>query len=174
MLSGFVYVNASFPFDLLKIKMMAKLGQPNLSYRTEMAIIYQREGLYGFTRGYSAQCIRDVGTFCNFGIFDFLKRELGVDKSDCCGVVAKKFLAGGLSAVCSFTMFFPFDTCKTKLQSTEGERLHCFQIMSKLVRENGVSSLYRGVHLQMVKAFFTGALTLNSLDAIRQQLKKAS
>ena len=78
MISGAVYCNVSFPFDLAKIRMMAKIGEPNLSYRRELGAFYRKEGLYGFTRGYNAMLIRDCGTWMNFGIFDFLKRKLGV------------------------------------------------------------------------------------------------
>jgi len=43
----------SFPFDFLKILMQAKIGKKDLTYGSEIREIYKREGLYGFTRGYS-------------------------------------------------------------------------------------------------------------------------
>lgn len=81
MVAGFVVLNVSFPFDYLKIIMQAKIGQ-EVTYWGEIKGIYQREGLYGFTRGYSGQMLRDVPGFAiYFGFFEAIKKKMGV--SDC-------------------------------------------------------------------------------------------
>ena len=148
MISGAVYCNVAFPFDLAKIRMMSKIGEPGLCYRRELGDIYRKEGLYGFTRGYNAMLIRDCGTWMNFGIFDFLKRKLGVNEQSQQSVIThlKKMLAGGLSAVCSFTLFFPFDTIKVK-QQTSSERIGMLKFLNTFIRSHGVLALYRGVHV---------------------------
>jgi hypothetical protein len=128
--AGFVFANASFPFDIVKIKMMSTLSQGasyrKASYREVINVMYQKEGLYGFTRGYTAQVVRDCGTFSNIGIFEFFKRKLMKDDNPNSVSHIQKFLAGGLSAVCSFGLFFPFDTVKVKMQMSDGPRVHVF------------------------------------------------
>lgn len=50
-----------------------------MSYRQELRRIYSAEGLFGFTRGYSAMMLRDGPGFAlYFLLFDFNKRMLGV------------------------------------------------------------------------------------------------
>ena len=49
-----------------------------MKYREEIKNIYNKEGLYGFTRGYSGLLIRDGPGFATyFFLFDFFKRISG-------------------------------------------------------------------------------------------------
>lgn len=50
-----------------------------MQYRQEIKKIYKKDGLYGFTRGYSAMFLRDGPGFgLYFFCFDLFKRKLGV------------------------------------------------------------------------------------------------
>jgi hypothetical protein len=51
-----------------------------MKYREEINFIYSREGLYGFTRGYTGMVCRDVpGGTLYFFLFDFFKRKSGIN-----------------------------------------------------------------------------------------------
>ena len=81
--SGFIYLNVSFPFDFLKILMQSKIGQKDVTYWGEIKSIYNREGLYGYTRGYSGQMLRDIPGFAlYFGLFELIKVKLKVSDQD--------------------------------------------------------------------------------------------
>ena len=63
----------------MKVIMQSKREQANLSYRTEINTILAREGVYGFTRGYTGQFMRDCPGFAiYFGLFEWLKISLQV------------------------------------------------------------------------------------------------
>ena len=50
-----------------------------MSYRTEIRRIYNSEGLYGFTRGYTGMFMRDAPGFAlYFFMFELFKRKLRV------------------------------------------------------------------------------------------------
>ena len=60
-----------------------------------------------------------------FGLFEFLKKSFGVSEHDRItqkylnmsqGMISfRKFMAGGLAALSSWSFLFPFDTLKTKM-----------------------------------------------------------
>jgi len=48
-------------------------------YREEIARIFKKEGVYGFTRGWSSIVIRDApGLAIYFTVFDIYKRWFGI------------------------------------------------------------------------------------------------
>ena len=54
-----------------------------MSYREEIKDIYTKEGLKGFSRGYSGMLIRDVPSFAlYFFLYDLLKRRFGIMKPE--------------------------------------------------------------------------------------------
>jgi hypothetical protein len=77
-----LYTNAAFVFDLLKTK--AQNNKENrMSYRHEIRRIMNSEGLFGFTRGYTAMYLRDAPGFAlYFCLFDIMKRKLGVPTNE--------------------------------------------------------------------------------------------
>lgn len=75
--AGVVFTNISFPFDLMKVKKQANIELQGISYRQEIKLIYRKEGLAGFTRGYSGMIVRDVPGFAiYFGSFEAFKTML--------------------------------------------------------------------------------------------------
>lgn len=55
----------------------------NMSYREEIKLLYQEEGLKGFTRGYTGMFLRDAPGFAiYFCLFDLFKRRMGVPKEE--------------------------------------------------------------------------------------------
>jgi hypothetical protein len=153
--AGFVFANIAFPFDLLKVRKQASVQLQGISYGEELKMIYKAEGLRGFTRGYSGLLIRDVPGFAiYFGAFEGFKTLFGVanrkqDTGLSKGQTAlRKFLAGGLAGVVTWTIAFPADTIKTKMQTAkQGDNASTMQVFAKVVRQEGFFSLYRGIHV---------------------------
>ena len=181
MFSGFIYLNVSFPFDFLKILMQSKIGQQGVTYWGEIKSIYQREGFFGFTRGYSGQMLRDVPGFAlYFGLFELIKIKMKVSDQDRRqsnysglsekAVFMRKFVSGGMAAILSWTVLFPLDTLKTQMQSTQAARVNGLRFLYRSVKENGLRAQYRGVHVQLMRSFPTGACTMLVLDTVRTKL----
>lgn len=100
-----------------------------MSYRCELRKIYQSEGLFGFTRGYSAMLMRDGPGFAMyFFLFDLFKRKLGVsgvhhyddEHTFHPSTLSKKFLAGGSAGTIVWTVCYPWDTIKSTMQTHRG------------------------------------------------------
>lgn len=158
MFSGFIFLNVSFPFDFLKILMQSKIGEKNVTYWGEIKSIYNREGLYGYTRGYSGQMLRDIPGFAlYFGLFELIKVKLKVSDQDRYqtnynsisekAIFLRKFVSGGLAAILSWTILFPLDTLKTQMQQPMVVRMNGIRFFYHSVKDKGIRAQYRGVHV---------------------------
>ena len=59
--------------------------------------------------------------------------------------ILKKFMAGGVAGVCVWTISFPADAIKTKMQTNTGERLSFTQVAREIINTTGFRRLYRGI-----------------------------
>lgn len=95
-----------------------------LSYKEEVKLIYKQEGLKGFTRGYSGLLARDIPGFAiYFGSFEAWKTFLRVTNGPPDGMSKssynlRRFFSGGMAGVITWTIAFPADSIKTKLQTS--------------------------------------------------------
>ena len=99
-----------------------------MSYRKEIARIYNTEGMRGFLRGYQGMFIRDAPGFgIYFTTYEKFKRSFGVSEKDKLEhnfhglqpyqVKLRLFLSGGFSGMLTWFVAYPIDTLKTKLQT---------------------------------------------------------
>jgi hypothetical protein len=163
-----------------------------MSYREEMAKIYQEEGLMGFTRGYTGMLFRDTPGFgVYFCLFEFFKRSLKVNeieqelrnRRDANGnshyvmsakLALTKFLCGGTAGSLTWTFCYPMDTVKAKMQTYEGtDRLKLRNVIRQLYREQSLLKLYRGIHVQLLRAFPSTASSLLIFETVSGTLKRA-
>lgn len=93
-----------------------------MSYREEIAKIYETEGLQGFSRGWSGMLIRDAPGFgVYFWLFELFKRRLHVytreqdPHHNPIDIGARKFVAGGTAGVFTWFIAYPMDTIKSKM-----------------------------------------------------------
>lgn len=150
---------------MLKTRAQVRIYQ-TMSYREEIAKIYQNEGLMGFTRGYTGMLLRDTPGFgLYFCLYEFFKRSLHIPQIEErirkqenthsatfisleASLFIRKFFSGGTAGVVTWFVCYPFDTVKTKMQNHQGtDRLHLRAVILDVVRTTGVRTLYRGIHV---------------------------
>ncbi len=57
-------------------------------------------------------------------------------------------MAGGTSGILAWTVAYPMDTVKSKMQTYEGvDRLRLTKVVPYILKEKGLIRLYRGVHV---------------------------
>ena len=69
---------------------------------------------------------------------------------------------------------YPMDVIKTKMMTWEHsdkQRPKMSQVVKAIIREQGVKGLYRGVHVQMMRAFPTTATGIVVFEMTQQTLK---
>ena len=176
------FTNIAFIFDLLKTRAQVSKTK-TMSYREEIAKIYRSEGLIGFTRGYTAMVCRDSPGFgLYFCVFEVFKARMGIPqleqrlrdegKHSSAELAAKKFLCGGTAGCLTWTFCYPMDTVKSKMQTYQGaDRLKLRNVVREVAVEQGVSKLYRGVHVQLMRAFPSTASSLLIYETVSGYLK---
>ncbi|CDW80211.1 mitochondrial carnitine acylcarnitine carrier protein cacl-like [Stylonychia lemnae] len=177
--AGLCYTNIAFVFDLLKTRAQVSKYK-TMSYREEIADIYKNEGLKGFTRGYTGMLLRDAPGFgLYFFLFELFKRSANVptlekdpDHSKF-NVGFRKFMSGGIAGTMTWFAVYPCDTIKSKMQTYEGkERLKLRVAIPSILNKHGLPRLYRGIHIQILRAFPTSASSLLVFESFRNSLIK--
>eukprot|EP00347_Sterkiella_histriomuscorum_P018732 403344388 len=76
--AGICYANTALIFDFFKIRAQ-NTKNSTMSYREEIKRVYLKDGLLGFTRGWTSIVIRDApGLAIYFTLFDTFKRWLSI------------------------------------------------------------------------------------------------
>lgn len=75
---------------------------------------------------------------------------------------AVELFAGGMAGTLAWGSIIPFDVVKTRVQSQASEHLKhmsIFSMMARVLREEGVASLFRGATPLLVRGFPVNAVT---------------
>jgi len=91
---------------------------------------------------------------------------------DAANPVMKAFLAGSLSGTCSTLLFQPLDLIKTRLQqqSEPGRRLSMLRMMGRVVAQDSLAGLWRGVVPSLSKTVPGVGLYFSSMHYMKTQL----
>lgn len=91
---------------------------------------------------------------------------------DTANPVMKAFLAGSLSGTCSTLLFQPLDLIKTRLQqqSEPGRRLSMLRMMGRVVAQDSLAGLWRGVVPSLSKTVPGVGLYFSSMHYMKTQL----
>jgi len=153
-----------------------------MSYREEIARVYGQEGWIGFTRGYTAMLCRDSPGFgVYFCLFEAFKQAAGTPlleqrlqeegKHASTELIVKKFLVAGTAGCITWTFCYPMDTVKSKMQ-TSTDRLRLRDVVRQVAKEQGLSKLYRGIHVQLMRAFPSTATSLLIYETVSESLAR--
>ena len=92
---------------------------------------------------------------------------------DAANPVMKAFLAGSLSGTCSTLLFQPLDLIKTRLQQQSepaGRRLSMLRLMGRVVAQDSLAGLWRGVVPSLSKTVPGVGLYFSSMHHMKTQL----
>lgn len=97
------------------------------------------------------------GYFFFFGGYEVTKNLLRSNQEEDVGLI-KTIIAGGVGGMCLWTSIFPFDVVKSRIQ-VESSRKKMIVILRKVLREEGIRGLYKGLTPTLLRTFpSTGAL----------------
>lgn len=160
------------PVELIKCKLQVQhsLNYTGPLYKGPLDCIYQiclNESPLGLTRGLGSTLIREIpGNVAWFGAYEatcsmFRK---GSDKKEVLnpGVY---MLAGAMAGVGYWTIPFPADTVKTKIQTAPpGVKMKFWPTLMEIVRKEGVPGLYRGWLITVLRAAPANAAVFYSYE----------
>jgi solute carrier family 25 (mitochondrial carnitine/acylcarnitine transporter), member 20/29 len=89
-------------------------------------------------------------------------------------LMIKKFFCGGTAGCTTWFACYPMDTVKTRMQTHEGPDRLKFRkaLLNVLQTPGGVKRLYRGIHVQLMRAFPSSASSLLVYETVKGALKE--
>lgn len=138
-------------------------------------IVYGRKGVRGLYRGGVATLFREVpGTAAWCGTYDFLKMRMtppGENPKDL--PASKMMLAGGCSGVALWTVMFPADVVKTRMQVDPSyTKYSFFQALGLIYKQQGLRGLYKGWTLTAARSFPSNAVIFVCYDTCSRSLQR--
>ncbi|XP_060529925.1 mitochondrial basic amino acids transporter-like [Cylas formicarius] len=143
------------PMELVKSRL--QLGSRSTTSVDCFKNIYNEKGIRGLYKGLGLTIAREVPAFGSyFFTYEILTRK--IDDSPVSTI--NMLLAGGMAGVVSWTLSYPIDVIKTRIQVDTASRylngLDCFQ---QSVKSEGVACLFRGLSPTLLRAFPVNAVT---------------
>lgn len=190
------------PFELMKCRMqsindhpIAGLGNRSGSVTMRMVgqHVIQQKGITGLFTGLSATLMREIpGNAVWLGTYETIKgvfqtynerhRVPSHPSSNASSLLqltaVQSMLAGGVSGVMFWTVFFPADVVKTRMQvlssaNTAAHPLPSFgSMLQVLYREGGVRRLYAGWWITALRSFPSNAALFSTYEVVRNGLHR--
>nr|CAD7457786.1 unnamed protein product [Timema tahoe] len=132
-------------------------------------VIASNYGIAEFYRGLVPILIRNGGAnVCFFVARDELM-ALSPANSSWWGKTTHQFVSGAVIGAVTSTIFYPLNVVKVHIQSKlGGEYQSLLSAFVEIVRERGGASLYRGVHLNYTRAFFSWGIINASYEFLKK------
>jgi solute carrier family 25 carnitine/acylcarnitine transporter 20/29 len=166
MVGGFVQSFVCAPVELVKlITQHTAVGEHSV-YRGNwetLRLVYRRGGVRGCYQGFWVTAVRDTPAFAvyfasYYGLMNCFARRKGVSREELGQQLVYPFFCGGLTGMITWTINYPVDLVKTRIQldGADGKPRQyssSWDCFAKAWREGGVRLLYRGLVPCYVRAF---------------------
>lgn len=158
------------PTELIKCKLQA-LRETNSKPISATALtkqIVRTQGITGLYNGLGSTVAREMpGYFAFFLGIEGTKHLLAKHTNIKDGShPLQPLLAGGMGGICLWLTIFPFDLIKSRIQ-VENSRLGLMPMLLKIVREEGVRTLYKGLGPTLIRTFPATAALLFTIEKTR-------
>jgi len=184
-----VAVTVTHPADTVKTRMqlmgeLSKQTGPPPSTISCFVQTMRAEGLRALYRGLGTAVIREFVLNCvRVGLFEPILRALH-DPADGPAPLSKRFATGLFTGCCGALVTNPLDLLKTRMQAqasassaTAAGHQHGYtglvDGLTRMVREEGVASVYKGVSASMLRLALGSAAQLSSYTAIKERVLAA-
>lgn len=124
-----------------------------------------------YFRGLSATFTRETPGFAiYFSLYEYLKKKYYLDHG--ISITPQgSFLFGGLAGTFSWIFIYPQDRIKTEMQAKMNNNTF-LKILTKIYREEGILSFYKGFHYALMRAIPLHAGTFMTMEIIKKYLNK--
>eukprot|EP01064_Diplonema_japonicum_P037849 TRINITY_DN89_c1_g2_i1.p1 TRINITY_DN89_c1_g2~~TRINITY_DN89_c1_g2_i1.p1 ORF type:complete len:282 (+),score=24.02 TRINITY_DN89_c1_g2_i1:87-932(+) len=134
-----------------RIKHVLKTAFPENSYK--LPILY---------RGYPPMLCREVAGFTvYFSIFEYLKQMYKFQ-----GSAPLLFAAGSFCGCVSWSIQYPFDVVKSRMQASKDLSTTSSQVFKNLLQTEGTKGFFRGLSAALLRACFVHGVTMTTYELI--------
>jgi solute carrier family 25 phosphate transporter 23/24/25/41 len=144
LIAGSVASTITHPIDVIRHRIICYPNIKNVKH--SIKDIYLENGIKNLYKGYGSTMFSLVPFIgINFCIYDYLK-----DNTKESGSITILGL-GGISALISQTICYPLDTIRRRMQLSGNEYKNGLDVLSKIIRNEGILKLYSGMLPNMIK-----------------------
>ncbi|KAK4547461.1 hypothetical protein LTR36_001117 [Oleoguttula mirabilis] len=144
--------------------------------------ILAKEGFRGFFAGFGATAVRDApyaGLYVL--VYEQAKTKLSTfapgaaenRAASASSSASVNFASGVVAAVSATTMTNPFDAIKTRLQIAPGKYANMFQAASRMLQEEGIRSMFKGLSMRIGRKALSSAFTWTVYEELVRRAEKA-
>ncbi|CAN0878246.1 Mitochondrial arginine transporter BAC2 [Linum grandiflorum] len=159
------------PVELLKIRLqLQETGKPCKGPVSVAKFIIRTEGIKGMYRGFAITALRDAPSHgFYFWTYEYMREQFhpGCRKSGQ-ESLRTMLVAGGLAGVASWVCCYPLDVVKTRLQaqtpSTPNPYRGILDCLTRSVRSEGYSVLWRGLGTAVTRAFVVNGAVFTAYE----------
>lgn len=171
-----IAASITHPLDLTKVRLQATGDKGMIS---SMKKTVRTAGYRGLLDGISGTWMRQMSySVCRFWAYDESKKLLGAGpNSPPWKLAAAGMMAGSIAGVVGNPGEIVMVRMQGDMAKPPEKRLnykHCFDALFRMVREEGVSSLARGVGPNVIRAVLMNSSQLASYDFFKAELLKTS
>ncbi|KAJ7571481.1 hypothetical protein O6H91_01G164500 [Diphasiastrum complanatum] len=157
------------PVDLVKIHLQLHTPHRNFGPLEVTREIIQREGVRGLYRGFTVTVLRDAPSHgVYFGAYESIREYLHPGcRNNGDETVMTMLTAGGCAGAISWMVCYPLDVVKSRLQAQRRESQRykgIIDCISKSVREEGMSVLFRGLGTTVARAFLVNGAIFSAYE----------
>jgi len=138
--------------------------------------ILREGGIRSLYRGTVLTLARDgPGSMAWFGVYELTKRELmraqGIDPATGQLSPLAILTAGGLAGMACWSVAIPPDVLKSRFQTApEGKYTGIYDVFKHLMKEEGLSAMYKGIGPALIRAFPANAACFFGMELAREAL----
>jgi solute carrier family 25 phosphate transporter 23/24/25/41 len=179
-LSGAISRTATAPLERLKILVQVQdidNRKPRYSsgVLSSLAKMWKDEGFTGYYKGNGTNCVRIMpSSAVRFYSYELYKKHLWGDIPAASLENYKRLLSGALAGITATSVTHPLDLARTRLaiQTTGQKYSGLFGTMLTVVKEEGVTGLYKGMGTSCLGVAPFVALNFASSEGLRELSKK--
>ncbi|XP_075471189.1 solute carrier family 25 member 47 isoform X2 [Ascaphus truei] len=187
--AGAVQVFVSSPADMAKVRLQTQayprdsntcslVGRPKYTGPIHCIMtIVREEGFLGLYKGCFALMFRDCHSFATYFLSYAVLREWFVPVEQRNSEVLSVLLSGGFAGVLAWGIATPMDVIKSRLQVdgvTQQKYRGVIHCITKSVRQEGVTVLFKGLSLNCLRAFPVNMVVFLTYEAILRHIKPFS
>ncbi|KAK9463265.1 mitochondrial carrier domain-containing protein [Lipomyces oligophaga] len=153
------------PFERIKVLLQVEGQSGETKYSGPFDVVkklYREGGVRSLFRGSVATVARDgPGSAIYFAVYEYLKESL-TPEGQAMSLGAISF-AGGMSGVAMWTVVFPVDTIKSKLQTSETPST-ITKVSRSIYAQGGLKAFFPGIGPALMRSFPANAATFVGVE----------
>jgi solute carrier family 25 iron transporter 28/37 len=167
-LAGYAEHCLMLPADIVKTNMQVYRNSTSMS--RVVSNIWKKHGFRGFWHGIDAVALGCVPAHAAyFSMYELSRQYLKINDNRIHALLSSA--AGAIAAVFHDAIYTPFDVIKQRQQLHQNSSLNAFAILRKIIREEGVRSLFRSLPVTVSMNIPNAAVIVGVNDSLKVAFK---